>query len=158
MWWAGIDPCNLFIPAKIPHGTPASKLARKGRYSRFTAGLDLGDTNFNLRRRHISWQLINITDTNPNRKGLQKLWRTRVSIPVPHGCKPCALPFELDPRPGRREAFKITNHSVKQHAWVLYKCLSTYNAWGMALLNAIDSMCTWEIKSGQDLCLDSAVG
>ena len=24
-------------------------------------------------------------------------WRTRVSIPVPHGCKPCALPFELEP-------------------------------------------------------------
>ena len=27
-----------------------------------------------------------------------KMWISRVSIPVPHGCEPCALPFELQTR------------------------------------------------------------
>ena len=26
------------------------------------------------------------------------IWRIRVSIPVPHGCKPCTLPIELIPQ------------------------------------------------------------
>ena len=28
----------------------------------------------------------------------KKKWRSRVSIPVPHACKACALPFELHPQ------------------------------------------------------------
>ena len=46
----------------------------------------------------------------------QKEFRTRVSIPVPHGCKPCALPFELDPL--KMEEIYI-NYSRHHHCFYL---------------------------------------
>jgi hypothetical protein len=49
-----------------------------------------------------SQQLIYRARPKQQTKARQKMWRSRVSIPVPPACKAGALPFELHPQ-GRQE-------------------------------------------------------